>query len=199
LRQLPAIERYVVQSDQALLAQGALVPRGYLPQGKWLPLQHWLPVVAPQLLFLEYRGEGAKDTSVVLTLIRDQTLREPNLLLTPQVAWSEYAASAPLIRLQRWSFAANDRREALIRGLPLPPLPGQRLVESAGVAVEAGWTWSPPVDAAVIRRKQRASSDDLLLLRAGPDAQAVVEVVPAASFVKASRSAVRLTTSGAAP
>ena len=53
-------------------------------------------------------------------------------------------------------------------------------------------------DAAVVRRKLQASRDDLLLLRGESASQTAVEIVPAASFVQATRSAVRLTRSGAA-
>jgi hypothetical protein len=129
-----------------------------------------------------------------LTLVRDPIVREPNMLITSLATWCHYAANAPLVRLQRWSFAVNDRGEALIRGLPLPPLAGRRFVEQDGVAVEAGWTWSPNVSAAVLRRKVQVTGGDLLLLHGEPLA---VEVVPAAAFVKATRSAARQTLAGA--
>jgi hypothetical protein len=189
LRQLPALGRYAVQADQGLLAEGALVPQGYLPSGKWLALEHWLPVTAPAV------SSSHVDplVPVALRLVRDSALRQPNLLLTALTAWVDYATSAPQLRLQRWSFAANQQGEALVRGVPLPPLPGRQLVETEHVAVEAGWTWSPAVEATLLRRKMQVSAGDLLLLQPGPNDEAAIEVVPAASFVKATRSAVRLT------
>jgi hypothetical protein len=201
LRQLPALERYTVcepervsvRSTPALVAEGTIVPRGYLPEGKWLPLDCWLPLTrpAPQSV----TASSALDV-IPFALVRDDVLREPNLLITSLATWSDYAARAPLVRLQRWSFAANDRDEALIRGLPLPPLPGRQLVEREGVAVEAGWTWSPAVDAAVLRRKLRATANDLLLLQSDEAKQMFAQIIPANAFVKTTRSAVRLTRSG---
>jgi len=189
LRQLPAIARYAVQPDEGLLAEGALVPQGFLPPGKWLPLEHWLPVIAPAVA----AGHVTPFEPVALRLVRDTSLRQPNLLLTALATWSDYAAIAPQCRLQHWSFAANQQGEALVRGLPLPPLPGRQLVETEGIAVEAGWTWFPAVEAAVLRRKYQLSSGDLLLIQPGPGLQAVTDVIPAVAFVKATRSAVRLT------
>jgi hypothetical protein len=193
LRQLPALARYTVQADQSLLLEGALVPQGYLPQGKWLPLEHWLPVTVPTIV--ESRVDPIEP--VMLRLVRDTTLRQPNLLLTTLKTWADYAASAPQFRLQHWSFAANRQAQVLIRGVPLPPLPGRQLVEIENVAVEAGWTWFPIVEPIVLRRKLQLASGDLLLIQPGQANVAAVEVVPAAAFVKASRSAVRLTAAGA--
>lgn len=189
LRQLPARARYTVQADQALLLEGALVPQGYLPQGKWLPLEHWFPVTVPTVV--ESRVDPIEP--VMLRLARDTTLRQPNLLLTTLKIWADYAASAPQFRLQHWSFAANQRGQVLIRGVPLPPLPGRQLIETEHVAVDAGWTWFPGVEPLVLRRKLQLASGDLLLMQLGEADDSVIEVIPAEAFVKATRSAVRLT------
>jgi hypothetical protein len=202
VRQLPALERYTVLSDQALVAEGHQVPHGYLPQGPWLPLAELIEIARPE------SGSAAHENGVLntwmpasLVLVRDDLIREPNLLLARIDLWSDYAAAAPQIRLNRWSFAANDCGEVLIRGTPLPPIAGQRFVEIEGVAVEAGWMWSPRVEPVVLRQKLELAADDLVLLRSDGEAIGAVraEIIPAASFVKATRSAVRLTERGASP
>jgi hypothetical protein len=192
LRRIPATERYEVLKDQALLAAGSLVPRGFLPQGPWQPLEHWLPVTAPVAM----AGECDGFEPTALRLVRDATLRQPNLLLTKLRAWTDYASSAAQFRLQFLSFAANQRGEALIRGVPLPPLPGRQLVETEDVIVEAGWTWYPAIEAAALRHKFDVSRGDLLLIQPGPAPEVIIEVIPSGAFVKATRSAARLTAAG---
>lgn len=195
LRQLPAIARYTVQANQDLLAEDAHVPHGYLPPGKWLPLEHWLPVIAPSATV----SADQPFEPVALRLVRDSVVREPNLLQTALATWVDYATTAPQIRLQRWSFAANEQGKVLIRGVPLPPLPGRQLVETESIAVEAGWTWFPSVEAAVLRRKFEAATGDLLLLQPGADGEAIIDMISASAFVQATRSAVRLTAAESVP
>jgi MoxR-vWA-beta-propeller ternary system domain bpX2 len=69
---------------------------------------------------------------------------------------------------------------------------GRFFVEQEGVAVPAGWRWEPAVDAAVLRRLCNLGPGDLALL----DQDGTFDLVPAGQFVRASRSAVRLSARG---
>jgi hypothetical protein len=76
----------------------------------------------------------------------------------------------------------------LIRGTPLPPLPGERWVERNGIATPAGWCWDPPVDASVLCSSLEIERGDVVLLESSQ-----WQIVAAADWVRATRSAVRAT------
>jgi len=192
LRRLPARGRHVVTADGSLVDEGARVPHGRLPEGRWLPIHCWLPLEPPPV-----RSTGTERAlaPVGLSLVRADTPREANLLEVPFAAWSRLAAVAPAIRLARWSFAVDACGLALIRGTPLPALPGSMFVEEAGVAVGAGLSWFPPVSPAVLRGLVGATGDDLVMLSEVPGTRHLRStIIPGDSFVRATRSAVRLTT-----
>jgi len=180
---LPGATRFSVFPDRQLLAAGTHVPHGYLPTGPWHPLAEWLGITLEPAGLAGKAGEKAS-----VRLVRSSSPREANVLLVPLAVWRDYGVSAPQVRLERWSFAVNDSGEVVIRGTPLPPLPGQPFVERDGVAVPAGWDWAPPVDAAVLREVLGLAAGDLALLR--PDG--AWDRVPADAFVRAVRSAIRL-------
>jgi len=182
LRGLPGARRFSVFPDRQLLAAGSRVPPGYLPEGAWQPLKEWLHVT------LEAAGlAGRVGERVSVCLVRSSTPREANVLLTTLDAWKTYGSSAPQVRLERWSFAVSDE-EVIVQGLPLPPIPGQVFVDRDGVTVPAGWDWDPPIDAGVLRDVLGLTAGDLALLR--PDGR--WDRVPADAFVRAGRSAIRL-------
>jgi len=183
LRGLPGATRFSVFPDRQLLAAGTRVPHGYLPEGPWHSLAEWLGVTLEPAGLAGKIGEG-----VPVRLVRSSSPCEANVLLVSLVAWRDYGVNAPQVRLERWSFAVSDAGDVIVRGLPLPPLPGQAFVEWEGVAVPAGWYWDPPVDAAVLRDVLGLASGDLALLH--PDG--AWDRVPADVFVRAVRSAIRL-------
>jgi hypothetical protein len=112
---------------------------------------------------------------------------EPDLLATAFSAWAQWAVMAPQRRLDVLEFAASSDGRALVRGRPLPPIPGQPLVIHRGVAVLAGWTWRPRVDPETLRESLGLIDDEIALL--WPDG--AWERVPHHRFVPASRQAVR--------
>lgn len=190
VRLLPGGERYAVLDDGQLIPSGGCVPTAYLPRDGWRPIHEWLKPALP-VAALASRERPA----VRLELVRDAAEREPTMLLTSLSAWVEYASTAPQVRLDRWSFAAAADGRILIRGQPLPPLPGTRYVELAGVAVPAGWHWWPAVDPESLRGLLRLSDQDMALLGFEGD----YERVATGDFVRATRSAARKTAEGAAP
>jgi MoxR-vWA-beta-propeller ternary system domain bpX2 len=186
-----------------LRPQGKRVPCGYLPEGDWQPLADYLLLELPQVAgddrVAEIDGRQADAQlafgQVAISIRRGGPLREPNLLLTGRDAWAAYGSTAPQARLDRCHFALDARGRCLVRGNPLPPVPGARLVEEQGIAVPGGWQWQPRVDAAVIR--------ELLHLEAGElarfDTDGTWELIEPTDWVFATRSAIRLSCENASP
>ncbi|MBI1840738.1 MAG: hypothetical protein HYR88_07805 [Verrucomicrobia bacterium] len=158
LRGVPAEARYQWSPGNRLQPAQSRIPSEEMPSAKWTPLSDWLGVSldAPQ-------AASPLPPRVSLMLRRSVDEREPNLLQLPWVEWRLYAKAAPEVRLQRWKFAVSASREALVRGLPLPPLPGALWVEESGIATPAGYDWFPQVSAEVARRVLAVASDCLVL------------------------------------
>jgi hypothetical protein len=212
LRSLPAAERFLITDDGQLTFWDETVPRAKLPTGRWRPLAEWLPVDFPRAAFA-----AVNEHQINLKLVRSQEVAESNLLRTEWTRWHDYAISAPQIRLNQWSFAASDGNEVLIRGTPLstlpaskrsvpdsatsatatfveqfllmPPIPGQLFVERSCIAIPAGWRPDPQVESESIRQALNLPAESLAVF----DVQGAVEMIPEAAFVRATRSAVRLT------
>jgi hypothetical protein len=191
LRMIPGARRFAVLGDGQLQPMECRVPTGYLPAGPWTPLADWLDFELPVAAW-----PGKLPDRIPLTLVRSNVegMPEATMLLTSLAAWSTYGRTAPRVRLDRWTFAADGRSRVFVRGKPLPPLPGQRFVVSAGVAIPAGLRLEPDVDAQTawetLRREQLGLNDgDLAIFF--PDN--VWEHIPGDSFVKADRSAIRFT------
>ncbi len=175
---------WIDADEKQLRERDARVPSATLPRGDWQPLAKWLQPERPASI---WPGELAEPVPrVELRLVPSDEMSEPNVLLTPRTIWSEYAVTAPQVRLDRWRFALAADGRAVSRGTPLPPLVGERFVERTGIVVAAGWTWSPLVDAAVVRDLFGLGTDDILLWSCE-----VCEIVRSEQFVAASRSSVR--------
>jgi hypothetical protein len=127
-----------------------------------------------------------------ITLVPSARAAAASVLLTTLDRWEPYATEAPQVRLDRWQFAVADDGRVIVRGEPLPPLPGQRWVEREGIAVPAGWQWSPPVDAAIVRAVFRLEPGDFALWHTDGTWQRI----RARDFVPASRSAARASAEG---
>ena len=175
-----------IESDGKQLREpDARVPSATLPRGDWQPLAKWLRPERPASVWPGNLADSVP--RVALRLVGSDELSEPNVLLTSRTIWSEYAVTAPQVRLDRWRFALAADGRAVIRGTPLPPIVGARFVERNGIVVLAGWTWSPPVDAAVVRDLFGLGTEDILLW-----SSEACEIVRGEQFVAASRSGVRV-------
>jgi hypothetical protein len=183
-RRLPGADRYTLTDDGRLLAVGMLVPHGRPPDGPWRVVADWLAVELPPT-----DSAPAPPKRAALGLVRSSVERDPSWLLTDIDTWAAYAATAPQVRLACWTFVVNPIREVLVRGTPLPPLAGTQLVETEGIAVPVGFAWSPAVPPAVIRKSFRLEIGDSLVWSADGTARRI----PAGDWVRATRSAVRLT------
>ena len=173
-----------VASGIPLTVVGDRVPSRWLPTGDWIPLTEWLRIELP----VAWRCSNNVVQPVELSLVRCFQEAVPNLLITETALFAEYVATAPSWRLERLAFAANDLGRVLVRGTPLLPIPGQQWVERDGIATLAGWTWTPAIDANILRRKFGLQTGDLALLEASR-----LQKIPAANWVQLTRSAVRAT------
>jgi hypothetical protein len=124
-----------------------------------------------------------------LRLARCTDEREAELLLTRLDLFARFAAMAPQVRLDRLQFAADEAGDVLVRGRPLPPLPGRRFVLQSGVAVPAGFCWQPAVDADVVARCFGASGSALVVWYE----DGTLTRLHGEQFAQATRSAVRAT------
>lgn len=167
--------------DGQLVEKGRSVPCGYLPKDPWLPLTEWMRVE------LDVPALGATPAKVSVQLVRSANVEAANVLFTLFADWHSYAVSAPQVRLDRLAFAVNDAGWAVIRGVPLPSIKGTRFVERDGVAVQAGWTWQPPVSSDILAAAMGVANRDLALMHADGSWDHLRED----DFVRASRAAVR--------
>jgi hypothetical protein len=126
---------------------------------------------------------------VPLAVVPSGEVRELELLETTLEQLAGYARTAPQWRLDRWSFAATSSGRLLVRGLPLPPLPGVRLGEWDGVCLPAGCAWSPAVEPLVVRQLLRLLPGEMAILRTDGS----WDRVSADDWVRASRSAIAST------
>ncbi|MBI2192951.1 MAG: hypothetical protein HYU36_13305 [Planctomycetes bacterium] len=184
LRKIPDATLYSVLPSGLLKRQDARIPKGKLPGQGWIPLQDWLmPETQPAAL------PGLASRRIPLRIIRSSAERDAGILVADWKAWKVYATRAPAARLKRLHFAASKDARAFIRGVPLPPIPGERYTDTDGIAVPCGWTLDPPVDASVARKCLLLAAGDVALFR--PDG--LVERIQASNFVSATRTAVRAT------
>jgi hypothetical protein len=127
--------------------------------------------------------------AISLRLVRSTVEREPELLLTSLGELKQFAALAAQVRLERLHFAASADWSVIVRGRPLPSLPGRHFVLHGGVAVPAGFSWEPAVGAEVLNRRFGVSGDTLVLWAE----DGTVTRLHGEQFVPVSRSAIRAT------
>ncbi len=156
---LPEASFFHVLSDRQLVPDGHLVPTGRLPELDWRPISEVLKIDVPVA-----KHAGRPQIRTTLRLVPSSVATTPNVLVTTLESWATYAVTAPQVRLDRWRFAVSTEGDAVIRGEPLPPLPGRLYVEQSGLACAAGWKWSPIVDASVLREMMGVQTDDLAML-----------------------------------
>jgi hypothetical protein len=181
---LPAIERYTVGDDSELIPWGCVTPQARLPAGSWLELREWTALSLPD------RGwPGLRPPAAQLRLIRSGRARDAGAILCSGTTWSRYAITAPQIRLEGLAFVVDQTDQGVILGQVLPPLPGRQLTDYADILVPAGWTWSPHVQATIVRRVFELRDGESALWLTSDEWQRI----PGDAWVAATRSAVRET------
>ena len=184
LRGLPAVARYEWLGNDRLRRLGSRIPSGTLPQLHWQALGEWLRVDLPAAAI-----PACEPPPVPLRIVRCAEERAADLLLTDLSAWSRFASEAAEVRLRRLQFAVDSGARALVRGTPLPPLPGQRFVLHRSIAVPAGFAWYPAVGADELMVRLGVSPEALVLWHE----DGTLTRLHADQFVPATRSAVRAT------
>jgi len=184
LRRLPGATRFEVLADGQLLPAGKRLPSGRLPDGTWVALKSFNQVALPVATLAARLLKR-----VPFRLDRVGTHEEASLLLTRKADWLAYGDSASQVRLDRLTFAAASDGRVLVRGQPLPPIAGERYYARAGVATPCGWGWPASLDAKVVRDALGIGADELALFSPA----GTWESIPGDQFVRATRSAVRLT------
>ena len=125
----------------------------------------------------------------MLKLVRSSKNRQANLMRTSWERWRTYAITAPAVRLSRLGFAVSENAEVLIRGTPLPPIPGRHFLEDNGIIIPIGWQFEPNVGSKVVRQVLKLDATEKALF----SEDGSFELVPDTAFVQATRSAVRMT------
>jgi hypothetical protein len=187
VRALPAIARYEVTAGNRLRKLESRIPDEILPALNWQPLNAWLRVRMPSTNPSPPPYVGGY--SVGLRIVRSSEERPIDLLMTSIGEWRDFALRAPELRLRQLRFAADAAGNVVIRGNPLPPLPGRQFVLHANIAVQAGFTWEPAVSADVLVRRLGLSADALALLHE----DGTYSRIESEQFVTATRSAIRET------
>jgi len=188
LRRLPAVARLEWLAGDRLRPWDARIPSERLPALRWEPLAGWLRVASTVAGL-----PGWPPAPAGLRLVRGGEEQSPELLLTGLKDWNDFVAEAAEIRLQTLRFAVDDRQRVLVRGTPLPPLPGQRFVLHGDVAVPAGFTWAPAVSRQVLQRRLGLGPGQLALWY--PDGRYCL--LHTELLLPATRSSVRATTEAA--
>lgn len=156
----------------------------------WQPMILGIPVDLPQT-----RYASGTVMAIAIRLVRSDQVQRSTLLSTTALLWAEFAESAPKVRLDRLAFAMSDDGRVLVRGEPLPSLPGQQYWETDGNVIPVGWASSPSLDGPTLSKSLGRDDDEFLLLRDDGS----VESIPKSSFVQASRAAVRSSIGSASP
>ncbi len=187
LAAVPGARRFHVLPDGQLQPVASQLPHNWLPRGPWISLPKWLALGLPPASLA-----GRSDQRTPMVLVRSAHPETASVLLTTIDRWEAYAVRAPQLRLDCWQFAMADDGGVVVRGEPLPPLPGQRWVDREGIAVPAGWCWSPPVEAVIVRAVFGLEPGDFALWQTDGTWQRI----RAADFTPASRAAARASAEG---
>jgi len=184
LRKLPAKHTFLADTQERLFLPGKHTPHDTLKKMSWEAIASFITVELP-VSAMPARSGGDYAVRLAPTTVT----MEPFAILTSLEHWKAYADTAPLIRLQRLSFAVCETGEVLIIGTPVPSMPGSVFTLRDNILLPAGYDFDPPVIGQLIPKWSGTESDTLLLFRV--DGQ--WEKIPGQVFVRASRSAIRLT------
>ncbi len=186
-----AAEVFEVTADGFIIPRGCRVPIGSTPSGPWLPIAQRFPVRLPEIGFPSHRIPATR-----LKLVRSDRIVDCTLLEVPFSRFEEFARKTSILRLNRWEFSVSQAGAALVRGIPLPTIPGRRYWEVGGILIPAGWTWFPALAPEVLRRVLKFVPGESAVLRLNstnePDSFDW-ERIPEDAFVKATRPNFRAT------
>lgn len=190
---------YELGRDGLLFPIGKRVPTGTAPEGDWNLLVDWLEVSMPSSRLV---GKSPAP-SVAFSLTRVENLSpdrlngvpsmEPSLLLCSLQHWHDFATTTADVRLHPLAFAFEPGVGVLVRGNPLPSIPGKLFSMVNNIALPVGWTWLPRLSVETLVATLGLSSDEIGVLLEDQTWHRISNL----SFVKANRSSVRETVSHA--
>lgn len=178
-------EVFQVTDDGQVIPVGRRVPTGILPTGPWKPLRELLPVILPRAGFAAQRPPKAQ-----LRLIRTDKAQEPAALVLELSTWVKFVTVTPAIRLSRWEFAVSAQEQVLVRGAPLPAVPGAFYYDCDGILLPVGFRWEPAIPARSVQRMMGLAEGDLAIWQGSNCAW---QRLPGDKFVPALRANVRQT------
>ena len=182
IQMIPRVRLFHLESANTLRPWNRHLAAGQLPNIHFQPISEMVQPVLPNA------GWPMVGISrIPLSLVRSSQMLAASVLITSKKVWTDYAVSAPVIRLRRWMFAVSDDHRVIIRGEPIPPLVGQQCRETNGVAIPVGWECSPALEGSMLSAVVEAEPGGLVLL----STDGTLETVSQAAFVRATRSAVR--------
>src|SRR5579871_3995181 len=123
--ELPVKKTFLLDDERQLFEKKSDTPVDVLKEYNWQPLSEFLKIELPVFAM------PAKVTGkYTFKIIPASNSANGSALLTALAIFKKYAEEAPAIRLQSLTFAASEKNEVLIKGNPLPPLPGKEYWES---------------------------------------------------------------------
>ncbi|MCD9015550.1 hypothetical protein [Parachryseolinea silvisoli] len=182
--QLPAQQRYLANADGVLFPVGHVTPIGKLPKLKWKKLTDFMPLKPPVSAM-----PGIAQALYTVKLVPSTKDHDSAALFVTFDAWQHYVLAAPAARLARLRFAVSERREVLILGTPLPPLPGLACWRQNDLILPTGWDFEAPFLGELVTRRLNPQGDAILYIDTAGHWQRILHT----QFVPASRSAVRHT------
>lgn len=185
LKQLPVKTTFLADDNNNLFIPGKLTPVEKLKALEWIPLSTFIQVEAPVAAF-----PGQTNEKVEIKLVVSKTERKGIALLTSLAIWKQWAESAPGIRLERLKFAVSEKKEVIVIGDPLPPIPGKEYWAIDDILLPSGFQFEFSFVSAFIAEKLNEDGRSLILFDSGGNWRTIDK----AFFSNSNRSAVRLTT-----
>lgn len=183
LQQLPVQKTFFIDGYNRLFIPNTLTPVAMLEISEWVSIKAFVALEIP-IAIMPVRLQSTINVNIVSSMNE----RNADALLTSLDVWKAYAMQAPLIRLQQLMFAVSENADVFIIGSPLPPIPGKAYWIKNKVALPCGFDleWTFLADAI---EKKFTTGGELILFAENGEWQKI----PDSYFVKATRSAVRLT------
>lgn len=184
VRQLPFKSTFILDQQNRLFIPGRLTPEALLKEMDWQPLASFIPVALPVSAM-----PGKTEERIRIRLIPSDEAKAGAVLLTTLAHWKAYAETASAARLSRLQFAVSETNKVLVRGQPLPPLPGSEYWLEQDSLLPAGYRFEISLAAGFVSEEYNKTGDSLLLF----DTDGSCQKIAKSCFVPAKRSAVRLT------
>ncbi len=185
VKQLPVLQSYRLDEEGRMFPLKGFTPVALLPFLQWLPIALFLKIALPVSAL-----PGSISDKLPIRLLQSNGARKGCAILTSLEAWKNYIETTSAARIEHLQFAVAMNGEVLIMGTPLPAIPGNELYNEGEVLVPAGYVFEAPLVAGILHKKLNAKKNAVLLFMTS----GAWHTIPNASFVKATRSGVRLTT-----